>query len=133
MRTLRLRKQTTTRKALFAVCVLAVSQALTPVYAQLGAQQIVLDMAAAKGWTAVVPMNINDGDGLTDFLSYNATTGRAIYSVATSVPGQQQIVLDMMASKGWTAVVPMNINGDVLTDLLSYNRTTGRAVYSGAA
>jgi hypothetical protein len=36
----------------------------------------------------------------------------------------------MMAAKGWTAVVPMNLNGDGLTDLLSYNATTGRAVYS---
>ena len=31
-------------------------------------------------------MNLN-GDRLTDLLSYNATTGRAVYSVAASPPG----------------------------------------------
>ena len=40
---------------------------------------------------------------------------------------------DLIAAKGWTAVVPMKLNGDNLTDLLSYNKTTGRAVYSVAA
>jgi hypothetical protein len=62
----------------------------------------------------------------------SAPTGRAIYSLATSVPGAQQIVLDVTAAKGWTSVVPMNINGNVLTDLLSYNRTTGRVVFSAS-
>jgi hypothetical protein len=51
---------------------------------EVGEQQIVKDVTAAKGWTAVVPMAPN-GDGLTDLLSYNATTGRAIYSVATKL------------------------------------------------
>ena len=53
---------------------------------------------ASKGWTAVVPMDLN-GDNLTDLLSYNASSGRAVYSVASTVPGAQQIVLDLMASK----------------------------------
>ena len=43
---------------------------------------IVKDLVAAKGWTAIVPLKLN-GDNLTDMLSYNANTGRAIYSVAT--------------------------------------------------
>ena len=34
----------------------------------------------------VVPMNIN-GDDRIDLLSYNATTGQAVFSVATDVPG----------------------------------------------
>jgi hypothetical protein len=79
MSTLRLLKQKSTRKALLAVLVFTVSQALTPVYAGLGDQQTVLDLTASKGWTAVVPMNIN-GNVLTDLLSYNRTTGRAVYS-----------------------------------------------------
>ena len=41
------------------------------------------------------------------------------------------IVKDSVGSKGWTSIVPMNLNGDALTDLLSYNKTTGRTVYSG--
>jgi uncharacterized protein YycO len=96
-------------------------------------QIIVLEMDAAKGWTSIVPMNIND-DGLTDLLSYNASTGKAVYSVAhgVSFPGQQQIVAEVDAAKGWTSIVPMNINDDGLTDLLSYNAINGRAVYSVA-
>jgi hypothetical protein len=72
-------------------------------------------------------MELN-GDGLTDLLSYNATTGRAIYSVGTDAPGEQEIVKDVAAAKGWTLVVPIELNGDGLTDLLSYNRTTGGRV-----
>ena len=74
-------------------------------------------------------MNLN-GDNLTDLLSYNASSGRAVYSVAASVPGSQLTALEVQASTGWTAVVPMNINGNVLSDMLSYNKTTGRVVYS---
>jgi hypothetical protein len=95
-------------------------------------QVIVREVDAAKGWTLVVPMNIN-GDGLTDFLSYNANTGKAVYSVGTNVPGEQKIVKEVDAAKGWTSIVPMNINGDGLTDLLSYNANTGKAVYSVGA
>jgi hypothetical protein len=99
--------------------------------AEPGEQSIVREVAAAQGWTSVVPMELN-GDGLTDLLSYNATTGRAIYSIGTSVPGEQEIVKDVAAAKGWTLVVPIELNGDGLTDLLSYNRTTGQAIYSVA-
>ena len=64
---------------------------------------------------------------------YNGKTGRAVYSVGANPPGSQTIVKDLIASSGWTAVVPMRLNDDSLTDLLSYNATTGRAVYSIAA
>jgi hypothetical protein len=51
--------------------------------AEPGEQSIVREVAAAQGWTSVVPMELN-GDGLTDLLSYNATTGRRyILSVPT--------------------------------------------------
>lgn len=99
--------------------------------AQPGDQIIVKDLVAAKGWTAVIPMTLN-GDGLTDLLSYNAGTGRAVYSVAGRKPGKQTVVKSTAAAKGWTALVPMGLNGDRLTDLLSYNRQTGRATYSVA-
>ncbi|MGE3289893.1 MAG: hypothetical protein AB7O95_00715 [Geminicoccaceae bacterium] len=52
----------------------------TAAQAAVGDQIIVKDLIAAKGWTAIVPLNLN-GDGLTDMLSYNARTGRAIYSI----------------------------------------------------
>jgi hypothetical protein len=74
-------------------------------------------------------MDLNHDD-LTDLLSYNATTGRAGYSIATGVRGEQTVVRDVYAAKGWTSIVPMDLNHDGLTDLLSYNATTGRAGYS---
>lgn len=101
----------------------------TAAHAAPGDQTIVNDLIASKGWTAVVPMNLN-GDGLTDLLSYNAKSGRAVYSTGTDQPGTQVIVKDLAASQGWTAVVPLRLNGDSLTDLLSYNAKSGRAVYS---
>ena len=76
-----------------------------------------------------MPTNIN-GDDLTDLLSYNATTGQAVFSVAIDVTGDQTIVKEVNASQGWTSVVPIIINGDGRTDLLSYNATTGQAVFS---
>ena len=85
-----------------------------------------------QGWTSVVPMKLNAGTE-TDLLSYNATTGRAVYSIGANPLGTQKIVRDLIASKGWTSVVPMRLNGDGLTDLLSYNKNTGRAVYSVTA
>ena len=72
-----------------------------------------------------------DGDP-NDLLSYTGTPAGAVYSVSAGLGGQQ-IVRDLIASKGWTSVVPMRLNGDSLTDLLSYNKRTGRAVYSVAA
>ncbi|MGD9511740.1 MAG: hypothetical protein AB7X49_24695 [Geminicoccaceae bacterium] len=101
----------------------------TAANAAVGDQIIARDLIASKGWTAVVPMNLN-GDRLTDLLSYNAKTGRAVYSVAADPPGTQVIVRDLIASKGWTAIVPVHLNGDVLTDMISYNAGTGRTVYS---
>jgi hypothetical protein len=71
-----------------------------------GEQEIVKQVNAARGWTSIVPMDLND-DGLTDYLSYNATTGLAIYSVGTSAPGEQKIVKQVNAATGWTSVVPM--------------------------
>jgi len=63
-----------------SVTVFTVARLVTPVYAAPDDQVIVKDFTASAGWTSVVPINLN-GDGLTDFLSYNATTGRAVYSV----------------------------------------------------
>ena len=79
-----------------------------------------------------MPLKLN-GDGLTDLLSYSASTGLAVYSVGASPPGTQKIVKDQVAAQGWTAIVPLKLNGDGLTDLLSYSASTGRAVYSVAA
>jgi len=96
-----------------------------------GGQAILVDVGSAPGWTSIVPMNLND-DGLTDFLSYNATTGRAVYSISTASTGGsgQAVLIDVRSTRGWTSIIPMDLNDDSLTDLLSYNATTGRAVYS---
>jgi hypothetical protein len=104
----------------------------TTAHAATGDQIIVRDLVTSKGSTSVVPMNLNN-DNPTDLLSYNATTGRAVYSVSVNPLGTQKIVCDLIASKGWTSLVPMMLNGDGLTDLLSYNKSTGRAVYSVTA
>jgi hypothetical protein len=110
-----------------AICLGTTAHAARP-----GDQVVVKDLIAAKGWTSIVPMELN-GDGLTDMLSYNAKTGRAIYSVASGTPGTQTIVRYLVAAKGWTAVVPMILSGSgPQTGLLSYNAETGRAVYSAA-
>src|SRR3954453_17038774 len=101
--------------ALVAGALAAPLAAPTAARAAVGDQIIVKDLIANKGWTAVVPMNLN-GDGLTDLLSYNAKTGRAVYSVGTNPPGTQTIVKDFRAAKGWTSLVPMELNGDGLTD-----------------
>ena len=42
---------------------------------------MIREVDAAKGWTSIVPMDMN-GDGLTDLLSYDASTGKAVYSIA---------------------------------------------------
>ena len=44
--------------------------------------------------------------------------------------GDQKIVKDYIAAKGWTHIVPMYVNKDVVTDLLSYNGMDGRAIVS---
>jgi hypothetical protein len=100
--------------------------------AATGDQIIVRDLVTSKGSTSVVPMNLNN-DNLADLLSYNATTGRALYSIGADPPGSQVIVRDLNASPGWTSVVPLTLNADNLTDLLSQNKSTGRAVYSVTA
>ena len=88
-----------------------------------GDQKVVRDVVAAQGWTSIVPMNIdNDVNGLTDFVSYNAATGRAAFSIGIGTAGDQKVVRDVVAAQGWTSIVPMNIDGNGLTDLLSYNQ-----------
>lgn len=62
-----------------------------------------------------------------------ATMFCASITAHAAQPGDQVIVRDLIASKGWTAVVPLHLNGDGLSDMLSYNAKTGRAVYSVAA
>ena len=81
-------------------------------------QKIVKQVNAAPGWTSIVPMDLNN-DGLTDLLSYNATTGLAVYSIGTSTPGEQKIVKQVNAAPGWTSIVPMFLNNDEFADLLS--------------
>jgi len=83
------------------------------------------------GWTSVVPMNM-DGDGLTDLLLYNATTGAAIAETATLTPGVWTTRMSIGAAEGWTSIVPMNLNADATTDLLSYNAKLGLSIYSVA-
>jgi hypothetical protein len=119
-------KQKSVIPALLAVFV---ATAIPPTYAEPGDQKIIRDVVAAKGWTSIVPMNIND-DGLTDFLSYNAETGQAVFSVGIGNAGDQKVVRDVAAAKGWTSIVPMNIDSTGLNDLLSYNAATGHAVFS---
>ena len=116
-------------RAVIAVSVITVAAAIGPVYAALGDQKIVKDYVAATGWTSIVPMNV-DGKAPTDYLSYNATTGRAIVSVGIGEAGEQTIVKDYVAAKGWTSLVPMDVDGKDPDDLLSYNATTGRAIVS---
>jgi hypothetical protein len=102
-----------------------------PLDAALGDQKIVKDYVAAGGWTSIVPMNV-DGNALTDYLSYNAMTGRAIVSVGVGETGEQKIVKDYVAATGWTALVPMDVDGQGPDDLLSYNASNGRAIVSVA-
>lgn len=100
----------------------------------VGDQKIVRTYTAAPRWTAIVPMNVDcDQDGLTDYLSYNAATGRAIVSIGVGAAGEQKIVKEYTAAMGWTSVVALNVNNsDVATDLLSYNAVNGRAIVSVA-
>jgi hypothetical protein len=87
----------------------------------------------APGWTSLVAMDMN-GDGLTDLLSYNATTGAAIYEIAIAdSPGMRVLVNNVTSVPGWTSIVPMNIHGEGgpdIADLLSYNAASGLAYYS---
>ena len=94
-----------------------------------GDQQVVRDVVAATGWTAIVPMDI-DGHGRTDLVSDNAVTGRAAFSIGTGTVGDQQVVRDVVAATGWSSIVPMDIDGHGPTDLVSYNAVTGRAAFS---
>jgi hypothetical protein len=112
---------------------LAFAAVIPQAFGNPGDQRIVRDVVAAKGWTIIVPMNINN-DGLTDLLSYNAVTGRAAFSVGFGTAGNQQVVRDVTAATGWTSIVPMDTNKSLptLTGLLSYNSDTGRAAFSVA-
>ena len=80
MRALRLVNQKGVLKTLIAVLVVTVTTAIAPEYAAPGEQKIVEDYVAATGWTQIVPMDVNSNI-VTDLLSYNATTGRAIVSI----------------------------------------------------
>jgi len=117
------------RVLLLVMSVISVAAAVVPSSAGPGDQKIVKDYVAARGWTLIVPMNV-DGDALTDYISYNATTGRAIVSVGVGGAGEQKIVKDYVAATGWTAIVPMNVDAQAPDDLLSYNARTGRAIVS---
>jgi hypothetical protein len=66
-------------------------------------------------------------------LAAGAATMICMGTTAHAAAGDQIIVKDLVAAKGWTAVVPLKLNGDGLTDMLSYNKDTGRAIYSVAA
>src|ERR1700692_4907600 len=94
-----------TPKTFLAVTYFIIAASIAPLWAALGDQTIVQNIFGQNGWTSIVPMNIN-GDGLTDLLFYNSTTGQAVYSIATGVPGEQRVVKDFYAAKGWTSVVP---------------------------
>ena len=98
-----------------------------------GSQQVVATANAAPGWTSIVPMNLSNS-GLTDLLSYNGTTGLAVYSIQKGTcPGancMQQVVSTVNAAPGWTSIVPVKLNISGLTGLLSYNAATGLEVYS---
>ena len=121
MRILGLLVQTRIMKVFLLV--VTVATAIAPVYAALGDQRIVKDYTAARRWTLIVPMNV-DGNALTDYLSYNATTGHAIVSVGVGASGDQKIVKDYMAAKGWTSIVPMNVDCDAAEPTIF--RTTRR-------
>jgi hypothetical protein len=53
-------------------------------YRHPGEQQIVKEVDAAPGSTCIVAIVMN-GDGLTDLLSYDASTGKAVYSIAEPI------------------------------------------------
>ena len=61
-----------------------------------------------------------NGSSLINLLFSNVGTGRAVYSICTKVLGEQQIVKEVDVARGWTSMVPMNINGRGVSDLLSY-------------
>jgi len=89
--------------------------------------------SVAPGWTSLVVMDMN-GDGFSDLLSYNATTGAAIYEVSVDgAPGMRNLVSSVSSVPGWMSIVPMNIHGEGgpdITDLLSYNPASGLTYYS---
>src|SRR5262245_54528665 len=84
MRIVRLFLRTALKKGLLSV--ITIATAIASLYAALGDQRIVRDYTAARGWSLIVPINV-DGNALTDSLSYNATTGRAIVSVGIGTSG----------------------------------------------
>lgn len=67
--------------------VVIASTAVGPVYASPGDQKIVKDYTAAKGWTSIIPMNVDPNIDGTDLLSYNSETGHAIVSIGECVFG----------------------------------------------
>jgi hypothetical protein len=93
--------------------------------------------AERVGWTTIVPLDLN-GDGLTDLLSYSATTGLATYSIGKSSPSSstdvdypQQVVKSVNAGVGWTSIVPLKTaSNQGYSDLLFYNAASGLTVYT---
>lgn len=90
-------------------------------------QEVSAVWSAAPGFTSIVPMHMN-GDPITDVLSYNASTGLAVYSVGDG-RGQNE-ARAQTALAGFTSIVAFDLNEDALSDLLSYNSKTGAAFFS---
>ena len=85
------------------------------------------DAVGSLGWTLVVPANI-DNAGVTDYLFYNATSGRTVMAIGSVGGGFSRIALDSVGSAGWTSIVPANIDNSGVTDYVFYNVESGRTL-----
>jgi N,N-dimethylformamidase beta subunit-like, C-terminal len=93
----------------------------------VGISSYPLDITGSAGWTTIVPVNMN-GDSTTDYLFYNAVSGRLLIAIGAPGGGISSYPMDSTHSVGWTTIVPANINGDSVTDYLLYNAVSGRLV-----
>jgi hypothetical protein len=97
-------------------------------------QKLAREVDSLPGWTSIVPMNLDDDAGqLSDMLSYNRFTGRGVYSIGTGPDAEiQRVMSDVTdpAARGWTHILPLNVNNDRLTDLVWYNDRNGHVVYT---
>jgi hypothetical protein len=90
-----------------------------------------------EGFTAVLPVFINESDPLEGLLFYAAGSGDAKYFRANSIQALPQLPVHIFAAEdnfgpGFTTVVALDleIGARVISDELSYNATTGEAFYS---
>jgi len=76
-------------------------------------------------WRQIIPGNFGGGNGLTDLLFYDPTTGTGEFYRVNGTGGITLMQQHTGWRGSWTIIVPGNFGGSGLTDLLFYDPSAG--------